>query len=554
MEPQKKRSQKKTKEKKSSAQTKSKKRTNFLSGMLFLLVGGLMCIFTALLLFDRVFVPSDLEKIIPEKDLIAFVNVERFENFSETQNSSPEWEQALKKIEAFFFDFHPDEIIRWRGKRGGIAVYGSSSNTPSRITFVSIGNKKALSEYLASQKRVEREDFSGHTILTLSSPRAQYCFVLKGYFTCSQEKESIVMLLSAQKEAESSLFLSQDFERTVAELPRNHIMRLFIRSKPFLTSHIQTNEYRTLMPLFQVASEVGMALTENRRNNALESHILLYREEISPEKDLSNEALEFTGGTPSLLSYIPRNAHAFIWGNDFTEDFLQGLTYFDSVDSTFRERFQNILSQKISQFFGEGISWTFDILPLLEGEFVVGSDQKAQEIFVLLRVSDTEFASNKLEKFKVSLEKMSSRFLPRIIENTLEDGSTIREIFPEEVNISVNDTEEDGVRMISFGLRDLENQSTKFVLAQKGKILMFSTFENASENILQKRETPDILQNFPLRFAGSSEEVFVITEDFLSSKFSNLGSLFPPFEKIYGKIVNTPLFFRIHTALQMRKE
>ncbi|MBI5415069.1 DUF3352 domain-containing protein [Candidatus Peregrinibacteria bacterium] len=524
------------------------KRRSLMAGLLFLLIGGAMTIFAGYLLWDRFFVAPDLEKILPEKDLVMLMNLEELETWSSLEKSSPLLLKTILSLQDSMLGTDLSQL-EWKGRRGGVALYRRDAvegDWFSKVDFVETRDWQRAHEYLISRSPKDTQVFQGYEIYTFDTPRTEYCTLYLKYMACSDEKLTLQNILESKDSAVQKLADAEDFQKIASELPRLHKARVFLRTAALENLLPPTFSAKLVLPLIRVFPSVGAAITERPRSNALETAFVLLRKNIGIQKDISNEAISFQKDSPEILSYLPENANAFLWGNDLAEDIDHGFSYFGEVDPAFLITVKSTIASRLEQFFGGEISWEYDILPLLASEFVVGNSDDG--FFAVLKTNDEEFAQAKLEKLISAIKKISARFIPKIVSYALEDGSTVEEVFPDEDAVQMEETAEGNGKIFTFSAKNDEASLFSLSLGQEGDTLFFGIPSTKVGELLKKNASSLLSQKLPLKFAGPSEEVFSFFPKFLLPwlpEAQNIG-----IQRVSGKIVTTPLLIRAQVDLE----
>lgn len=521
---------------------------NIVAGVLFLLIGGAMTAFAAYLLWTRVFIAPDLEKILPEKDLVALVNFESFEELEVFATQENPTISTFKSWQQLAFGQNLDDLIRWRGDRGGLAIYSSGSQQYATMTFIAVEDTALALEYLQGKNPASTETFAErYEIYSFLTPHEQHCSITAGYLACANQKAALQNLLE-DSSGEVTIADTQAFQAIAAELPRNHTVRVFAHSEPLLQFFGSTDGQRSFLPLGKTFSEVGFTLSESTRNQQLDMHLLLMRQETGAEKDLSNESIAFSGGRPELLEYLPGDSTSFLWGNDVAEDFLSGFQYFATIDPAFELTIRSTLRNIVEETFSNEVSWELDILPLLEEEFVVGSHTDG--VYVLFQTNDPAFAAAKAEKLQRGLEQMAAGFIPDIVSRTLADGTVVREMFPNVDGVTTEEIDlENGKIFLMEAIDGDGNVGFSGGVGSQDGLLVFATPAEKVEMILNNQQDAMLTDDLPLPFAGPSEEVFAFTKEFLGKWL--LAEQMPAFDRVSGKVVNTPLFVRVMGSVEV---
>lgn len=531
---------------------KEARNRSLLAGVLLLMIGTAMAAGAAFLLWTHVFATPDIEKILPEKDLVGFVQIETFDPLQMSE-APVDWFEYLPivPLRESIHPFSEADVFRWRGSRGGIAMYQSPQDEYEEYAhFLEFSQRTEALAYLESLD-ANKSQFGSYAVYFVLFPRAQYCTLFSGYLTCATDETLLHTILDAKNSEAKMLSQTTEFQNIAAQLPRRHAMRFFARSKAMARILSVSIVDRSLDPLTNVISEIGGTLIKKSGADSLQYELVLMRKTTGGEPDILNETITFSDDAPELLSSLTSDTNGFIWGTDITEDFLRGFEYFSQIDPAFELTIRNMLRERVHQTFGGQISWELDILPLLEGEFVIATDPDAS--FIIIDTDDPEFANAKLTKIIRGLETMSAQFTPEIISKTLEDGTIIREVFPNQDAVTTEQTEVKNGTVFSITARDGDgNIALEFSAGQKDDLLIIATSAQKALELISAQNTPEIMQKFPLRFAGPSEEVFSVTPEFFARWIAeDQEKPLPNFERLSGKIVNTPLFLRLQAEVEL---
>ncbi len=522
------------------------------AGILFLVIGGGMTIFTGYLLWDRFFIAPDLESILPEKDLVALLSLEEvgdWEVFSAKKSNVSvfvdEWKTTLLGVD-------PSEIESWRGDKGGAALYAihdpSADRSASLMTFIEVRKNKLARDYLAGKNPRQISAYRNYEIFEFMTPKEEYCSIILKYLACADHILPLQNLIDSVPSDPKFLADTEDFEKAASELPRRSTAWLFVRIEPLRDLLPEGGEWKFVIPFSKTISAFGGALTEKPGDNSIEWSFLFLRSEPGKELELADETVALRGDLPETLSLLPKGTTAFLWGNDLSEEIENGFRYFAEVDPSFEILLRNEIKTRIESLFDNEISWTDDIVPLLKSEYVAGLDESGW--FVVFKTNDEEFAAAKLDKFVRGFSKMSAQYIPKIISYTLSDGTTVSELFPDENAVLVEEKElPDGS---AFSLEASDDTGDPLVSMSVGRsrdLLVIGSPKGMVENIMNDSGDPDITQDFPVTFAGSSEEIFSIRPLFFKKWM--VGTSVPVFQRISGKFVTTPLFLRIQGVLEL---
>lgn len=528
------------------------------AGLFFLVIGILMTLFSAILIYSYVFSPEKIENILPEKNLVAFVSLSELEIPENIKLKDAKIQDKFDKFLSFYLGVDIVESNHWRGDRASVAIYNNSKNKSfDWIVLLEIAKQKEASDFLntlASDIQQLQFDQKENLKIVNYLNRDLSCTFLEGYLVCTNKSSDFFdNYLDAKSGNQTFIANSSDYQRAIAQLPPNNWIKLYFL--PNKAIDIFSNSAISLKPFIENIKSAVISVKESK--NFIEFTIFALKENPDPEfsKNISDPERY-----KNLANLLPKNTLLFLQGKN-TEDSIDYA--FDQIslkDPAFKDFVLLRLRAIIMDYFGEELSLDNDIIPLLSDDFLVGitNDNSNNLIpFLVLRTDDEIFAEAKRQKLASGLEHMASKFAPNVVTYPLADNSEIKEVFPN--NNALKRIEEDiADGIITFIIVNGEDDhSTKVALGRKKEILIISSDMDVVKDIIQKidlpesrRDNSDLFFDFPIMTFSQFDELFGFSnkffkylpnQDFANFAENNLNFI----EKVSGKIVRIPDSLRI---------
>lgn len=407
-------------------------------GVLVLIMVSLL-VMVGFLLFNKAFKPASVAKMLPGKNVIAVLEINS--NFEHNQviktmdllKNYPEYskDNLLKYIETKFQLNYDNDLNPWLGRSIGVALLNSAKEegAMNKLYFAEIGNKENAKQYFNKGNKLS---YLGHDVYSLQLP--VYVVFLDDYVFISSEEKAIYELIDSQRDGDESLYSSGEYRRIDDNLPINKVAFLyldfqkinngFIQNFPILSE--QGLSIESFAPFFSIFKSEGFAFIAQDDNFIIQSFLSL-----DPEKLEGSQYISFKEKyNAELMDYVATDSLAF-WGGINLEYQLKRIVEVFSGGNEEAMAFINALIQNyVQKYFGAGINFKEDLLPLLEKEYaLVVEEVDGKNIYkVLLELKDPETDQPNIQSIAEEFVKSGGIFDPKIVERTLTDGTVAKEI------------------------------------------------------------------------------------------------------------------------------
>ena len=405
-------------------------------GALVLIMLSLL-VAVGVLLFSKAFKPESIAKILPEKNVIAILEINS--NFEHNQiikamdllKNYPEYskENLLKLVETKFNVSYENDLKKWMGRSMGTAFLTSDKEAGgiNQFYFAEISGKENIKKFLSKEPKI---NYGGYEIYAMKQPL--YAVSIDDYLIVSQKEEAIYELIDSLQG--TRLYYGDKYRRIDDNMPINKTAFLyidfekinngFIKNFPVLSEKGLSIE--SLTPFFKIFKAEGFSLIALNDNFVIQSFLSLNPENLEDSQYILFKE-KYNAG---LTKYVATDALAF-WGGKNLEYQLKRMVEVVSGGNEDAMIFINAFIQNYSQkYFGSDISFNEDILPLLENEFALGVESiDGKNIYkVLLQLADTENDELMLQDIAKRFAENGGIFDPKIIERKLPDGTVTKEI------------------------------------------------------------------------------------------------------------------------------
>jgi len=527
------------------------------AAIFFLIIGLLMTFFAGVLIFKTVFQTNKVENFIPNKNLLALMQTESLSLPSEIRQKNPALQKKLDNFLLSIFTTDFQKTTSWRGEKFAIAFFKNSQNKNNLFwsIFLEIKDRKQafdfLKNFLLKNEKLIIKQKDAYQIFSFPS-RNFDCSFLEGYLACAQKKSSFFEnFILVKKGQEKSIKDSRDFQKTNAQVSKNSLVKIFIR--PLQIMDFFPTQYYWLKPMLEEL-KVGMLSWQNQENGLkLSAFFLKKQKEENIFTSLSKKISE------NLADFLPQKSIFFAHIKNTQKSLDYYLSHITLSDKNFNFFIFAKARAILENFFARTISLEDDLLPLFTDNFIIGLTQKQKETipFLIIKTSDPVFAEEKRKKFILGFEKMLTSLSVEII--NIEEDPDMKEAFPS--SLETIKKQED---LTNGSLTTLKRASWQISLARKDKILIASSREEITKEIIQKinlpkfrRKTSYLSRHFPLRTFSAFDEVFAFSKDFLyflpSKNIKKIvGRYFYFLEKFSGKIVKLPDALRIELLIDFK--
>jgi hypothetical protein len=390
------------------------------------------------LLFNKAFKPQSVAKILPEKNVIALIDINS--NFEHSQiiksmdllKNYPEYskESLLKFVETQFGVSYEKDLKSWIGRSIGIVFWASDEEGGmSKLYFAEVASQVNAKLMLGKEKNI---NYDGYTIYKMND--RTYAVFMDEYVFIAHEEGSIKELINSGKAGGELLYSADKYRRIDDNMPINKAAFLyvnfekinngFIKNFPILSE--QGLSIESLSPFLEVFKAEGFSLIALDDNFVIQSFLSL-----DPERLEGSQYITFKEKyNAKLADYVATDTMAF-WGGVNLEYQLKRLVEVFSGGNEDAVAFINALIQNyVKKYFGSDMDFSRDVLPLLGKEFALAVEQiDGKNVYkVLLELENPEEDESMLKNIAEKFVKNGGAFDPKIVEHTLSDGTVSREI------------------------------------------------------------------------------------------------------------------------------
>ncbi len=522
------------------------------SGLFFLLIGLFMAILASLLVIPELFFIKNFEDFLPEKDLIGFIKVENFQAPEQLSEKYPQVKTDFNKYFSTILGIDLEKTNIWRGKRAGIALYEDNFNVESPYSWVvlfEITNKKEAEIFLNKLAGNEENlvyDNRNKIKVSILKNRNFKCALFESYLVCSDKGSNIFDKLLAEERA---IVASADYQRWQAQMPK----------KAYLKAYFRTEKINKIIPNFASLIngniETGGLVLEEKENQLAISMFFVKKQKNA--EIFSQEEQE------DLLTILPKETIFFLNGKNTKNTIDTALNEMSHNDPELKTYFLARTRAIIqNNYFSETVSLENDIFPLFSKNFVfafvkteiISKTEDQEEIeeklvpLLIINTDDEIFAEEKRKKLAKGFEEILIKESGEIIEETLENEETIKEIFPlgsEAIKIEKDFNDAKTVY--------LKGKDKEMAIARKNNLLIISTDTEILKEVITKidqtkfkRETSKIVENFNIKTFSSADETFAFDKSFVSSlPIGDYVNKLYFIDTVSGKIVRIPDAFRV---------
>ncbi|MBD3360429.1 DUF3352 domain-containing protein [Candidatus Peregrinibacteria bacterium] len=530
----KKETKKRTKKPKEKKEKKLKLNKKKIFGGVFALIMLAILISVGYLLFKRAFRPEPIARFLPEKNTIAFIEINS--NFNHNQltktfdllQNHPDYskEKMIRFIEEKFKVSFDAEIKSWIGREVGIAVI----NSPKRegivetIYFAETYSKNNAREFIKSKSSESR--YLGYDIFISTNGQA-FAFI-DDYLFMGYNDKIIKELIDFQESSKPDLYSSREYSKINDNLPLNKVAFLYLnlnhvndevfKAFPFLSEKGLSSE--NINPFINIFKAEGMALVAMDNKFAIQSFT-----SIDPEILKESEFISFKEKyTADLTGYITEDALAFWGGVNLDFQIKRIIEILAGGDSNTLEIFEAFLQNNTLKYFGPEINFKKDILSLFQNEFALALEPKEDQIVykLLIELEDPKTQAVKLHEIADNFAEISAVFEPKVVEHTLEDGTVTQEIVasPEVIIRKESMYDETTIYEMQMG-----KQNWGIYYAVIGDIAVISTDIEGVKNAVDSKNSKIISLKTSKKYNDLIKPILHSSDEIA---YFNTGGLLPP--------------------------
>jgi len=488
--------------------------------ILFLvLVGGVLIVFfIGRLLYSNLAPHSNLSDYLPGDKTVAYVEWKDLKLPESLQSDYPP--QALGTFIGGLFEFDLQAAMEEFGT--GQIAYALLETTEGKnepLILVETKNKSIALSYFKSLL-LDGEELESTKDLNpiYNFPQGQnFEFKFLGrYVAISPEKELLELL--GVPEAES-LTEENSYQSSLNHLPRNPWLIAYIDVQK-VTFTKQPQLRQVIEPLKFTANHLSFAVRKSNEGFQFNSYLnlkdgLLNLEEVNEGEKFKHE----------LTQYIPKeNLVFYVGGSNLEVEWQNTLETLSNLNPAYALILEGMLRAQSEDIFGGNIDLRNDLYPLFENEyaFVMGKNEDVNEIGLILRHDDEEFAKVKMEKMAKGFEMIAASFAPKVNTVTLPDGTISRELVPDESKVESGTSDVAGNEVVCTEIR---GDSLGFCYAVTEKMVLMANNKTFIENALIQKE--DSMLADDIDFKANTKKLSQINDEMTFIRFEKLNELLP---------------------------
>ena len=399
------------------------------------------------LLFQKAFRAQPIAKLLPEDDVIMVLEIntnldhnQLLKTFGLLKNH-PQYskEKLIEKIENQFIVDYESDLKNWFGRAAGVVVLNSEKDKEKLniAYFAEVMSQEKLDEFLI-RRNAKKENYKNFSMYEMDGP--VYMTLVENYVFVSKEKEVNYELVDSQ--AKTRLYESKEYRKIDSKLPLNKSAFLYMDFRKINNSFFKHFSFlgeqglstEILKPFLKTFTSEGIALVAMDDNFALQSFLSL-DEKIAENNSYTAFENKYSA---NLTAYMPENVLLF-WGAENLEFQLNKILHILSGgDEAISKIFISILENYTKKYFGNDISFSSEILPLLSNEFafVIEKNKEGKNIYkAIVELKDKQKDTINLHQIASNFTSIGAIFKPKVVERKLEDGTIGKEIIaiPEEI-------------------------------------------------------------------------------------------------------------------------
>ncbi len=497
--------------------SRKKKEKNHSNLWLFL-IGIILATGSAYLLFATPLLTPAAESIIPKEDLVFFADIGNPDCSSALAQKAPQICQRRSAYLYKIFGVYPERLTLFSDSLA-VAAYStiSSSSTPYLpALFLRIKQSRNAEEFIRNQPGSESaiegiED--GIRYYQFSQPQMRTILFWRGWLIITQDKTLLQKLLLVKRGQIPSFSGSGQYQELRLHSDASAESFAYVHSEPILQliPPQVSALFRPLVDFFP-----GLILTFSQDDSGVTFRVTARgKEGIVGQPDTLPLQID------TLTSFLPKEKLVFIAGlKNLRKEVEHVLGTLEESDPAFSLYVYGKIQSFLRGYFGSQISLEYDILPLLENEILFAFAEVDNELspFVLVSVEDSEFVAEKKKKMLLAVEKVVSRFVPRVFTHTLEDGTEIREVAGCDDCVHIENATVAGTEITSIIAENSDGEKKSISVAQSPLFLVlaqqYSLVEQALENSVNSSASSDLLAHIP--DIDEQKEFFVMRKELFS--------------------------------------
>jgi hypothetical protein len=520
-----------------------------LKGIILIVLGLGMLIFSGMVLWNRFTRPQPLAEILPEKSTIGFAEID----ISPNSNQSKRFRELFQKYPAydplkFFHSFglnldYQKDLEPWLGRRVSLALLedNSQQGQVNPLFFIETRDQEKALEFFKQKTSPGSGKYKNFDFY--SSEDFDF-FLLNKYMVVTGNSKTLEHFID-EYENGKKLQESEAYRKTANNLPKGGLVFAYMDMPNFYRA-LQNNArfkdqkgqiFSALQPFLKIFLSEGFTVFVGNNALNLQSFSFIDREHLDGAMYLTYND-KYQG---KLLSLAAENPLILAGGHDLQKELGRLEELFRTGTKTSSAIFEGYLEDQKRKFLGKDLDLEEDLYPLLKGEYLVTIEKSLQEpqVSIFLQLQNKAEDRARVDKVVRAFAQMSGIFEPRIQELTLPDGTKSLEVVASPEEVIILDQSYKGVDITSLQLGNLKWGLYYTIV---NDTLMLSTDAETLQNSIDRslgRIQVNFKNNKKNEIKGNGDEVFFVrAQDMIDTlalgQNKVLKPYFEPFLNFYG--------------------
>src|SRR3989339_302946 len=418
-----------TKQKKESENEnkKNKWKSNKFIAVLLICFSLFFIYIVGLFLYQNLFVPKDISKILTADNTLAFAQVTITpENYAKIktleEKTALDSQKIIKKFETLSGSNFEKDIKSWIGPRIGVAYLKNTKTGKSfSVYFLASRNHQKALNFLSQKKLTENEKiisekFGHYKIYSYQISQNLAYTTLQRYIVISNDTENLKNYLQTISENRLKVKNDKNFITINNNLPSRSIGFFYVNI-PKLSADLNFAKYfgiigPLLNPVLDIFPASGVAALPKDQGIVFSTYTIINKNNFKNQKLFSKQ--DKYGS--DLLKFINQKDIAFIGGKNLQLEMLKYQEILGEIDQSLPMIFQSYLRGKVKQHFNEEISLENDLYPLFKDEFIfkVSPSQNKNVYTFVQKLTNPEKNKETILNIKDQFIKKNALFDPYI--------------------------------------------------------------------------------------------------------------------------------------------
>lgn len=473
----------------------------------FLTFAGLSAfavIFLIAWLYHSVAQKQSVLHFLPESETTAYVELENLSGPSGFRADLTSMEKALTSMAELHFglEMAPLKPYLSDGPMGVAFLHAEKTHHP--LLFFKPKNHKKTLNYLKSialkDETLEVSEKEGQFFYRYPQSHS-FSFAFMGpYLFMARSFEPLHLIHQVQQGRLPYLKKHTAYQKSLTHLPRNAWLNGYVHFSEF-----SFEQYPAYQPLFHPLKSLidHLGITIRQRPWGLQFNTLLSTSSLP----LKNPGVPDNGFNYELASLIPpKTLGVYFGGSNLTAEWQNTLDSISQLNPAYGLILEGLIRAQVNRIFGTEVSLRNDLYPLFEEEYALtfhqpdpaesDSSSSSMGVALILRHTDADFTTVKLQKMMKGFEFLAAQFSPAVKTFTLPDNTEARELIADYTKI--NEVNED-YKGVPIKCLEVSESAYHFCYAVGSQFTMLSNraylikqsidlAENSSKSLAQSDE------------------------------------------------------------------